>query len=198
MTEVDIANLALTKLGAGRITSLADENKQARAVSTVFASLRDAELRSHLWNFAIKRVSLTVLVAAPVWGFTKLYDLPSDFLRLIQVNEAMPGVSLTDYRTYGEAEYAIEGSRIACNFDTPLKLRYVARIGDPEKFDPLFVQALACRITMELCEELTQSNTKIQIAQQAYTLAIREAVRVDAIESPPEPLPDDSWILSRL
>jgi hypothetical protein len=62
----------------------------------------------------------------------------------------------------------------------------------------MFAEVFACRLAVEVCERLTQSNTKRQIAWDEYQQAMRAAVRSDAIENPPEPLPDDSWILSRI
>ena len=41
---VGICNLALTKLGAARITSLTDDTKQARALNAIYEATRDAEL----------------------------------------------------------------------------------------------------------------------------------------------------------
>ena len=57
-SKVEIGNLALTKLGAARITSFADDSKQARALSAIFDPMRDAELTLHPWSFAILRASL--------------------------------------------------------------------------------------------------------------------------------------------
>jgi hypothetical protein len=68
-SQVDIANRALTKLGAARIISFGDDNKQARAVSSMFDIVRDAELRSHIWSFSVKRASLPALLSTPDWGF---------------------------------------------------------------------------------------------------------------------------------
>jgi hypothetical protein len=60
-----------------------------------------------------------------------------------------------------------------------------------------FKVAFAARLAMELCEEITQSGAKRQLAQAEYTAALREAVRVGAIEKAPEPLPDSEWLLVR-
>ena len=55
-SEVDICNRALSKLGAARITSLTEDSVNARACNAMYESVRDAELRAHPWNFAMKRV----------------------------------------------------------------------------------------------------------------------------------------------
>lgn len=197
-SQVDIANRALTKLGAARIISFGDDNKQARAVASMFDLVRDAELRAHVWSFSIRRASLPALSTTPDWGFDNEFQLPSDYLRVIQVEEMYPGPSMSDYRNENAAMYAIENRKILANYPAPLKIRYVARVDDSSQWDATFIEAFAARLAVEMCEDLTQSNTKKAEAKQEYDMAIRLAIRANAIEQPPQPLPDDGWMLSRL
>lgn len=197
-SQVEIANRALTKIGEARVLSLSDDLEAARTVNSLWDVVRDAELRARNWNFAISRTSLPALIPVPAWGFDRQFQLPADCLRVLQVGEYFPGPSLSDYRSSSEAMWQIEGRKILTDMPAPLAIRYVARIEDTGQWDALFVEAFACRLAVELCERLTQSGGKKQIAWDEYREAIRLAVRSDAIESPPEPLPDDSWMLSRL
>lgn len=195
---IQVANRALTKLGAARIISLSDDNKQARAISNCFEDLRDAELRAHRWSFAIKRSSLAALSTAPAYGFQHQYPLPSDFLRLDLINDQYPDTIMDDYIGTETAEYAIEGGMILTSMSSPLKIRYGARVEDPNLWDPLFREALACRIAAEICEDLTQSDTKKQNAWAEWKRAVLQAVSVNAIERPPQMPPDDNLIIVRL
>lgn len=198
-SKVAIANAALTKAGDQHISTLDDsEGESARVISSVWDQLRDAELRARNWNFAMKRASLAALASAPAWGYSTEYQLPSDCLRIIQVGEFFPGMSLTDYRGSSEADWQVEGRKILTNLEAPLKIRYMARIEDTTQWDALFAEAFACKLAQVICERITQSNTKRQLAMQEYRQALADAMRGDAIENPPEPLPDDSWIMSRL
>jgi hypothetical protein len=54
-TDVDIANRALSRLGARRITAIADTNEAERAVNSAFAIVRDEVLRMHPWRCALTR-----------------------------------------------------------------------------------------------------------------------------------------------
>lgn len=195
---IQVANRALTKLGAARIISLNDNNKQARAISSCFEDLRDAELRAHRWQFAIKRDSLPALVAAPAYGFQYQYQLPADFIRLDQINDQYPDTIMDNYIGTETAEWAIEGNKILTSLGAPLKIRYGYRVEDPNQWDPLFREALACRIAAELCEDLTQSDTKKQNAWAEWKRAINTAISVNAIERIPQMPPDDQFIISRL
>lgn len=58
-TNEDIANSALSKLGGELITSLSDTSRRAVLANRQFAKIRAKLLRSHPWNFAIKRQFLT-------------------------------------------------------------------------------------------------------------------------------------------
>jgi hypothetical protein len=197
-SQVDIANRALTKLGASRIISFGDDNKQSRAVSSMFDIVRDAELRARIWSFSKTRVSLPALSTTPDWGFQYEYQIPSDSLRILLVNDIYPGPSLEDYRNASVAEYSIEGNKILANFAAPLKIQYIRRVTDTTQWDSLFVEAFACRLAMELAEDLTQSNSKRELAQAEYMAAMRVAVRASAVEQPPQAMPDNEWLLSRL
>lgn len=197
-SQVQIANRALTKVGESRILSLSDDVEAARTLSSVWDVLRDAEYRMRNWNFTITRASLAALVAAPNWGYTSQYQLPSDCIRVVQVDEYFPGPSMSDYRNSSEAAWQIEGGRILTDLTAPLKIRYISRVEDTGLWDALFVEVFACRLAVEIAERLTQSDSKRQLAWKEYNEAVRVAVRSDAVENPPEPLPDSSWILSRI
>jgi len=195
---IQVANRALTKLGAARIISLADNNKQARAVASCFDDLRDAELRAHRWSFALVRTALPALTTTPAYEFQYEYQLPADFLRLDMIDGRYPSTVMDNYIGAETAEYAIEGGKILTDIAAPLKIRYCRRVDDPNAWDVLFREALACRIAAEICEELTQSNQKKDAAWAEWKRAVGEAVKVNAIERPPQMPPDDQFIISRL
>lgn len=191
-SKVSIANRALTKLGAERLLLLSDDTQQGRTLNSMFDDVRDAELRRHRWKFAIKRDQLPALVAAPAWGYQYQYPLPADYLALVQANDVYVRSG-----GKGSALWSVEGRRILTNIPAPLMVRYVARIENAGLYDPLFVEVLACKLALEACETLTQSNTKHQAMADAYQFAVTEAVRMDAIENPPDELPDGSWLDAR-
>lgn len=197
-SQVEVCNRALTKLGAKRITSINDPSKSAQCLASLWDTVRMAELRRAFWQFAISRTSLAALGTAPAWGYTKQYQLPTDYLRLIQVNEYYASPALVDYREGDDSLYAIEGDKILTNLGAPLKLRYVADVTDPGVFDPLFVECLASKLAYEACYEITNSNQQKDVAANDYKAAKIEAVRIGAIEKPPVGIPDDAWILGRL
>lgn len=188
-SEVSICNLALQKLGATRITSFDDDTTEARECSLAYEPMRDRELRAHRWSFAIARDSLAEDTDAPDFGPASQFTLPSDFLRLL------PKDPEEDYES---REWRIEGRKILTSDSAPLEIRYVRRVTDPNEFDALFIDALACRIAFQLCEKITQSNQKKAGISEEYKTAIREAKQANGIEVPSTLPPDDDWIVTRL
>lgn len=190
-SAVQIANRALTKLGSERILSLTEDTKPAREINSMFEQVRDAELRRHRWKFAIARAQLVADATPPAWGYARSFTLPSDFLGLVQVGDIFVRP------TPGVYPWQREGSKLLTDLEAPLRIRYVQRVDNPGLFDPLFVEALACKLAFEACEALTQSNTKKTQAGEEYKFALQEAYRTDAIEALPDPLPWGSWLDSR-
>lgn len=181
---VDICNRALDKLGQGPIVSLEDGTKSANLCNRNWPLIRDQVLRDHPWNFSIRRVTLAPDVTEPVWGFLYRSPLPTNCLRVIEVKDLSQG------------DYQVEGKAILSNQDV-LYVRFIARITDPNEYDALFQDAVASRLAVELCESLTQSNTKKDLLIQEYDLILTKAKRADGQENPPAPFEEDTWLLSR-
>lgn len=196
-SEVEICNRALHKLGADTIISLSDDNNRARVMNVAYQPVRDAELFRRRWKFSLKRASLAALSTAPEFGFLYQYQIPTDFLRLVEGGDLLTNVDLSDYRNGGPT-YAREGDKILTDYPAPLDIRYIARITDTSLFDPAFAEALSARLAMECAKRITDSETAVQAAQQNYRLAIREAIVANAIERASESMADDSWIMARL
>lgn len=186
---VDLCNKALDKLGQGPITSLDDNVKSARLCSRNWPLVRDAVLRAHPWNFAITRdvlapVDLTAVETAKQWGFTSKFAFPVDLLRLVEV------------RDLSTSEYQVEGRYVLAN-TTALYIRYVKREEDPNKYDPQFVDAAAAYLAFEMCESITQSNTKKNGLWEEYKDRLMDAKGTDGQENPPAVFEEDEWISVR-
>lgn len=198
-SRVDICNLALLFLGSGsKITSLTDNGVAARALNGCYDLLRKAELRANYWSFALKRDTLPALADAPAWGYQQKFQLPGDFLRLVQINDFFLVPSILDYNDADASAWAIESGQVLTDYQAPLKIRYVWDVQDEGTFDALFNVSFATRLAHATCEQITNSNTKKQGLGDDYKKAIMLATRAGAIEKPPALIGDDSWVMSRL
>lgn len=173
ITNLQIANKALTKLGLREIASFDSQEESARVVKSLFGSVRDFELSIYQWAFAIKRAELPALADSPVFGYDYQYVLPVDFLRLEGI-----------YNTGGldRDAYTLEGNTILTDIPAPLQIRYISRNLDQTKWPPYFVEALACRLAYELCERLKQDPQRKSIIWQEYQGIIAAAKRANAIQ----------------
>lgn len=149
-------------------------------------------------TFAHAYTSGGTATAIPAFHFGNQYSLPTDFIRLVQLGDVYLVPSMVDYRNGDDSAWAIEAGLVLTDFVSPVNLRYVYDASDPTKWDALFVEAVASRLAYEACEALTQSNEKRRNMAQDYDDCIRSAYKVNAIEKPPQGLPDDSWMISRL
>lgn len=187
-SAVEICNRALQKLGAKRITSLLQDTPNARSCNVAYEAVRDGLLRDHNWNFAIKRATLAADSTAPTWGRASSFTLPSDFLCLAK--DYPEDNALTK-------DWQIEGLSILTDDTAPLYVRYIWRVTDPNMMDSLFREALAARLACELCEEITQSNTKKQGLDADFEGIIQRAKNRNAIENIAAVPPEDDWITVR-
>jgi len=81
LTETDIANLALDKLGAQRITVITETTtKEGIKANLHYAPTRDALLRSHSWRFASGRIRLVSAWATATAYTTDQYVWSSSLL----------------------------------------------------------------------------------------------------------------------
>lgn len=197
-SQIDICNLALKKLGAQRITALTDNVKQARTLSDIYEIERQAELRKYRWSFAMKRALLPALVDKPAWGYGLAFQLPADYISLVQVGQFQTVPALDEYVGRDNAMWSIESGQILTDLGAPLSIRYIRDVTDPSDFDALFAQSFAAHLAYVACEDITGSSTKRDAAAADYKQCIRDAVRINAIERPPSSVYDDSWIIGRL
>lgn len=197
-SEVEIVNAALTLLGEARIVSMDDDVKPAREAKAMLSITRRALLGGYNWSFAIKRQQLPALAEVPTFGYSYKYNMPTGCLRLVQIGDHFVGVDMVDYRGASSEEYAIEGREILTDLGAPLNVRWIGDVTNTGLFIPNFTKAYAAQLAVDLCEPLTQSDTKRVRAEGAFKHEISLAIRANAIELPPKQLADDSWLLSRL
>jgi hypothetical protein len=200
VTELDIVNRALDKLGEKNITSLTQDVKQARVMSTLVDPVRDRFLRKNPWNCAITRVQLAASTTAPAFGWATAYPLPSDFIKLLNVeSSSSTSIPLSGNKnTPRNIEYKIEGGSILCDETDALNVRYVKRLTDTTRYDSSMVEALATLYALEACMSLTNDTSLRSELKQEYMQMIQEAKQEDGWEDDMPDFPLDSWISATL
>ncbi len=154
MSAVQICNEALQNIGATPITSLSEDSPNAIECNLRYDTARQALLRMHPWNFAMKRAALNKEVSTPAFNFSNQFTLPSDFLKLVMTGEEERytssygiGYSSTFQESgvvngVGADNYKIEGRKLLTN-NASVGIIYVADATDAQQFDSTFRQLLA-------------------------------------------------------
>jgi len=173
-TQTGLANYALSQIGEGVITDIDGTDRHSKACKLLVQPVIDEVLRSHRWNCSIARATLSRLASAPNHGLDYAYQLPADWLRLLEVNgEAWEG---------SDQFFEIEnGSRLLTN-ESEAKVRYIKRIGVIE-MDPLLREACALKLAVKLAISLAASAERQAQVGRLYDYTLRKAASVDAVET---------------
>mgnify|MGYP001815549406 CR=1 FL=1 len=177
-SAVDIANNALTRLGADRIISFADETTEARTMSTIYEQTKAALLRSYPWNCAVKRAKLAQLADAPVNEYPFQYAVPEGCLRILDVWSG-------DYKTTrqgdGQRAWVLEGKTILSH-DENIIVKYVDNISESE-MDIHVEEVLIAKLAMEASYTLQASVGNQTTMTSLYQMKLEEARTVDNLET---------------
>jgi hypothetical protein len=197
VSAVSICNRALQLLGDESIVSLTDDNNRARAMNLAYEPIRRRELQVRRWRFSISRASLPALADTPDSGYAYQYQLPNDFLRLIEGGDLLTSADLTDFRGGEESLFSIEGQAILTDIEAPLSIRYLRDVTDAASFHPAFVETLSVAIAIATCERLTGSASKLQELRDMYSAVVKDAARANALERASISMADDTWVIGR-
>jgi hypothetical protein len=190
-TSVDIANRALVHCGVPLITSFADNSKNAVLSNFLYDKIRLAELREHIWRFAVKSQSLSVVTSPAdlVGHYTdgtikNAFPYPTGYVR--PANQDPKRAGTAHQRTTGGIQFSdfeFEASYIVTALPGPLIFRYVMDITNVGSFDGLFCEALAARLALAMMPTVTQNAQKIALAKATYDDMVHRARMINAIET---------------
>ena len=190
-SQIDIWNKALRCIGESRLTSTSDVQKSATLLSDAWAGTYKAEFEANPWSFSIKRTSLAASATEPEFEWEYAYPLPSDCAFVIDCPEL-------DRRQWTiESTDDVKTILTKWNQGAALNVRYTSVVDDVSRWPQLFADAVAFNLAMEICESITQSNSKMEIASARYDAAIKAARRNNAIELPPVDRLEDDLVLGR-
>lgn len=268
-TLLDVANRALVRLGAKKISSLTEESDSAVACNTEADECRKETLQAYPWNFARKRFRLDafptgVLVPSadalilgsdaaffssagpfaasrdegyvilggatsaapqarivsvsdaqnaiarieaafpsvapivqggwrirPGWEYEFRYPKPTDYLRLVAVEQVGGLLSVTNnaasllwsyWRDLGtEPEpLKVEGEFLVANVGSKLDIAYTKDVDDLNKWSPVALSALAALLAFRICYAVTGSLQASRTQHDAFMEIISGARTTDS------------------
>ena len=199
MTELDVANRALMKLGASSISSLEEDKKAARVMKDIVASVRDQFLRDNVWNPAVERAILSKSSTAPAWGWASKYPLPADYIKMITVESGSES-ALNIYVDGDQpvpVKYRIEGGYIMCDETGALWVRYVKRLTDMTRYDSMMIEALATLYAKEACMAISNDISLKNLLYDEYRMLLDTAKKQDGWEDGSTEYQEDEYIAVR-
>jgi len=202
--ETDVLNDALGMAGGcPRITSIDDGTESANHCKIFYPNLRDAILRMHFWNFALKWVELAQDATIPAIGFNFSYTLPPDWLRTKDYAGNNP-TSVSGFPTFIDpttmrnvVNYKIEGRTVRSN-DGQAFLQYIRRVENPGEWDALFAQVvglwLASKLALAIRKDVKMSTG---LLEQVNKIMLPLALAVDGQEGSVSPYISDDLLWGR-
>lgn len=184
-TGVSICSNALLMLGAQTINDFNEPLDRAKLAANLYPTIRDDLLRTHPWNCTIKRALLAPDATPPAFGYANQFELPADFLRVLEVGQA--GMQI---------DYLVEGRSILADA-TSLQLRYVYLNEVENTWDASLVGLLTLAMACAMAYPITQSSALQAAFEQKLAMAKKVARAVDGQEDPPQTLGDERLYAAR-
>lgn len=192
-SKVALANVALAKLGANRITTFDEDSDEARVVNDVYDTIRDEVLAEGPWNFALKRKSLVLSADVLPFssdGMTSIYAVPNDLVRIFFTS---------DPNAVYKMEANAEGNMRLLSNTANLGVIYVFRNDNPATYYSMFKTAFATRLASEIGFNLTESSKKAEALFQEYEkIRLPRALATDSQQTTPMQPIQDEWFVARL
>jgi hypothetical protein len=173
MNKVDIANLALTYLGEAPINSLTQQTNSAKVCNDLIDPAVRFVLSEHNWNRPRRRAKLAKLAGAPEFGFDFKFQLPVDFIKVVDVNQ----------RRY---EWVIEDNTLHANIREDVELTYVAYPSDFSILNSQQVAAIASYLAFLGSIRITGNYADQERMNQLYEKHLGRAKTKDARETGPQ------------
>ncbi len=189
MTSIQIANLALAKIGENPdvtdVTGL-DTSLHGTYAALFYPQAMGIMLNAHAWSFAVETATLTAESTNnnPLWWYA--YQLPSDFLNLMLVVDAN---FVEQAQQPADSNFSIESNVLYTNINNAV-ITYVSNAVAASPFTPpaqgfsaLFVEALATLLAAYFAGAIikgAEGAAAFQKYMQLFEPALASAMANDA------------------
>jgi len=166
-TWVEVANLAIARIGKQPIASLTEGSTTSGYCNTYLGEVVAAVSALTDWNALKKRAALARLVDVPAYGFSYMYQLPNDFVRPVEVQADT------------DAEYSIEGTAVLTDAEE-VYVTYIANPLEPSSVPQYLIRLITASLAVRLTTPLVSSEAIVQRLASEYNDAVVVARREDA------------------
>jgi hypothetical protein len=200
LSRTQVINRALQLIAADTISDPDEDSASARAAKLEYDGVVRSELSAYPWSFAKAQAQLAQDADAPLFKFARSFTVPTDFLRLVELdNRWVFTIDRQQVDVNPLPPYEIQGRAILTDFAAPLLIGYNRDVAENTTiWHPLFEDVVVAAMAMVLANPLAKSTTQVELAAKMKTAKLREARRINAIQRPPDYMPDGSWRVSRV
>lgn len=179
MTETEICNLALSQIGAARLTDwAADTTESAVQCRLWYELVRDELMEDFDWSFARKHMALSAISAESFTNWTYVYAFPGDCLKARLIENSVDNAKiLFEVR----AKVNTIGSCIVCNEASPT-LVYTEKVTNTTAYPSAFIRALGLKLAASIAYPLRNDLQLQQQVEALSTFALSKAQLSDVKE----------------
>ena len=185
ISQVLLYNMALANLGEYSIAATTDDTKPATLCNLYWEVAYQGALQAGTWSFATQVADLTVTSETPDdWAYE--YELPTDFLRAIEIPLAGALLQSTEYyagQVSLRAEYAMRYSSSAMYFYCNVQdasLRYIYDNDTYAEWPSWFAEFAAARLSMMIAYPLTGKPGERERMQRLEQQMLLQAINYDS------------------
>tara|TARA_R110000803_G_scaffold4054_6_gene13891 strand:- start:5726 stop:6388 length:663 start_codon:yes stop_codon:yes gene_type:complete len=217
-SQVEICNLALANIHAKSINSITENTVEAQYCKLKYQFVLDFMVRSAQWNFTHKQQALA-LTETSLFTWVYAYQYPSDCIKLnyllSRVDSSSASTDGLAYRPQYEGVdrglimgrtrvpfevVTADGVRLIGANEPDLRIDYQSRASDPNKFDSMFIMAMAWYLAAEIALPIIGGSSGREMRSDAlkmYQMTMAEALAADANEQYNGQQKDSEFILIR-
>lgn len=189
LSKKDIYNNALSKVSRKRISSVDDGSFEANLCNDLFPKALNDALYEHAWGSCRKFAKLVAKSATPIHSFEYAYQLPNDYVRIIQAYYA-------ESKHYFDFLWEIQGDTLLTSRDEV----YIKYIHVPENIEILntaLANVVVYKLAMALCFPMqADGDRENQLMQQYEQIALPRAKAQDSMETRNLEYEEEPWIES--
>lgn len=195
-TKVELFRMALANIGISSVlASDTEEAKEARICRTYYDTCVETILEAHHWNFARKRVGLSLLTATAPTNWAYAYAYPSDCVACKEIVSAQR-VPRNDQRIPYEV-CLVDDAKVICTDQEDAELIYTSRVSDPTKWPAVFTRAFCYLLASDITLPMSAKPDIANRCVQAYNMLVSQAAAAALNEGFDGPEPDGEFLASR-
>ncbi len=168
-SRTHVCNSSLIIIGENPITDIEDITVPAKRCKLIFEDIADEVSSSKYWSKLKKRVELALLQDPPEYEFNFQFQLPSDNLQVLSINEF----------PIDNFQYQIEDNKLLIN-QSSIFIKYIQHQRNPEKWGKFLERAVVLRMAAELCYITTGDSVLSDKIFNRYILYSKTSAATDS------------------